>query len=257
MLKKMCLLFVMAVSFFMASHAADPFYISLLNEGKQQYAAGKLDDALESLKLAEFGLLDERDQVPELYYYYSLVQFKKGQMGETQALLDKMKLALGVSDLNKVGKPREIEGEIAVMLRSLDYLKQPGAKPGMLPFFNLFYETWELLRAKKLPEAEARLKNMEKMSGDKPRQLFLEGYLAFQKNDYKGSLKRLEKISGPLPEEIGEDASFMLTFSYLKQGNLKEGEKWAQKITSPEHVHQIMDLMDEIKAKSSSAVKNK
>ncbi len=52
------------------------------------------------------------------------------------------------------------------MIRALDYLKQPGAKPGFLPFFNLFYETWDLLKAKKLPEAEAKLKIMDKMNGD-------------------------------------------------------------------------------------------
>jgi tetratricopeptide (TPR) repeat protein len=247
MLKRTIFLSAFAVFLFSTSHAADPFYLNLLNEGKQQLASGKLDEALESFKLAEFGLVDERDQVPELYYHYSLTQFKKGQMGETQALLDKMKLALGVADLDKIAIPKEISGEVAVMLRSLDYFKQPGAKPGMLPFYNLFYETWELLKVKKLPEAETRLKAMDKMSGDKPRLLFLEGFLAFLKNDYKRCLGRLEKISGPLPEEISEDASFLLTFSYLKQGNMKEGEKWAQKIKNPEHIHQIMELMDEIK----------
>lgn len=243
----MFLLSAVAALFFTASYAADSFYINMMNEGKLQLASGKLDEALESFKLAEFGLVDERDYVPELYFYYALAQYRKGQIGEAQAILDKMKLALGGSELNKVARPREIEGEITVMFRSLDYLKQPGAKPGMLPFYNLFFKTWELLKAKKIPEAEAGLKALGRISGDKPRLLFLEGYLAFQKNDYKRSLGRLEKIGGPLPDEISEDASFMLTYSYLKQGNLKEGEKWAQKIKSPEHIHQIMELMEQIK----------
>lgn len=255
MLKRMSLVAAAAAFLFTASHAADPFYINMLNEGKLQLASGKLDEAMESFKLAEFGLVDERDYVTELYFYYALAQYKKGQMGEAQALLDKMKLILGLSGLDKAARPKEIDGEIAVMLRSLDYLKQPGAKPGMLPFYNFFYETWELLKAKKLPEAETRLKAMDKMAGDRTRLLFLEGYLAFQKSDYKRCLGRLEKINGPLPDEISEDASFLLTYSYLKQGNLKEGEKWAQKIKSPEHIHQIMQIMEEIKG--SRAVKNK
>lgn len=56
----------------------------------------------------------------------------------------------------------------------------------MIPFLNLFYETWDLLRAKKLPEAEAKVKTLAKMSGDEARLRFLEGFLAFQKDDFKG-----------------------------------------------------------------------
>lgn len=240
------LFLIWGLSAFMFS--ADPFYTNLLNEGKLQYQAGKYDEALESFKLAEFGLLDEKEYVPELYSYYALAQYRKGAIGEAQAILEKMETVLGKEGASRAKKPKEIERDLVIMTRALQYISQPGAKPGMIPFLNLFYETWDLLRAKKLPEAEAKVKTLAKMSGDEARLRFLEGFLAFQKDDFKGCLKRLEKISGPLPEEIGEDASFMLTYSYLKQGNLKEGEKWAQKITSPEHIHQIMQIMEEIKA---------
>ncbi len=229
-------------------YCADPFYTSLLNEGKAQYQAGKYDEALESLKIAEFGLLDEKELVPELYFYYALAQYKKGAAGESQALLDKMKLILGETEYAKATRPKEIERDLSIMVRALDYLKQPGAKPGSLPFFNLFYETWDLLKEKKLPEAELKLKAMGKLGGDASRMLFLEGFLAFQKGDYKRCLGRLEKISGPLAAEYGEDASFYLAFSYLKRGDLKAGEKWAQKIKDPDHIHQLLDLMDELKS---------
>lgn len=233
---------------FVPMFSADPFYTNLLNEGKQQFTAGKYDEALDSFKLAEFGLLDDKEYVAELYYFFALTKYRKGAIGETKTLLDKMNSVLGDDVVKKAKKPKEIERDISYMTRALNFLDQPGARPGMLPFLNLFYETWDLLRAKQLPEAEAKIKILAKMSGDGTRLRFLEGYLAFQKDDYKRSLGRLEKINGPLPEEIGEDASFMLTYSYLKQGKLKEGEKWAQKIMNPEHIHQIMDLMEEIKS---------
>jgi uncharacterized membrane protein YukC len=86
------------------------------------------------------------------------------------------------------------------------------------------------------------------MGGDENRLRFLEGYLAFQKGDHKRCLNRLEKIDGPLPSEFGADASFYLAYSYLKRGDLEASEKWAQKIKDPDHVHRLMDLMDEIKA---------
>jgi tetratricopeptide (TPR) repeat protein len=251
MMKKLLLLVVLVISASSISPAADPFYSNLLNEGKQLYAAGKYDEALEDFKIAEFGLIDEKAVVPELYFYYALTQYRKGDIAECQALLDKMKLALGVADLEKVARPKEIEADLYIMVRALDYLKQPGITTGSLPFFNLFYETWDLLKANQLELAAAKLKVLGRMGGDEKRVRFLEGCLAFLKGDYKRCLKNLEKIEGPLPAEFAEDASFYLAYSYLKRGDLKQGEKWAQQIKEPDHIHRLMELMEEIKAKKT------
>jgi tetratricopeptide (TPR) repeat protein len=248
MIKKLLLLLIPVICLFSISFAADPFYTNLLNEGKQLYQAGKFDEALEDFKIAEFGLVDEKEIVPELYFYYALAQYKKGRVGESQALLDKMKLALAGADLAKTAKPVEIEGDISIMVRALDYLKQPGAKPGSLPFFNLFYETWDLVKVKKLDLAEAKLKILGKMGGDEGRVRFLEGYLAFQRGDHKRCIIRLEKVASGLGDELGEDAQFYLAYSLLKRGDLAEAEKFAAKIKNPDYVHQLMVLMDEIRA---------
>ena len=232
--------------------AADPFYTNLLNEGKALYLAGKYDEALEDFKIAEFGLIDEREFVPELYYYYALAQYKKGAVGESKLLLEKMKTALGGGEIDKLARPKEIERDLSIMVRALDYLGQPGAKPGSLAFFNLFYETWDLLKAKKLAEAQARLKVMDKMAGEEKRLYFLEGLLAFQKDDYKLCLKRLEKLGRVLPAEFGEEASFYLAYSYLKRGDAAMGEKYARLISDPDHVHRLMVLMEEIKARQQA-----
>lgn len=253
MIKRILLLLVLMICLSSLSHAADPFYTSLLNEGKAFYLAGKYDEALENFKIAEFGLVDEKEIVPGLYFYYSLAQYKKGATGESQALLDKMKAILGEAEYAKAKKPKEIEGDLSIMIRSLDYLKLPGSKPGFLPFFNLFYETWDLLKTKKLPEAEAKLKNMAKISGDENRMRFLEGFLAFQKGEHKKCISRLEKVAANLGEELGEDAQFYLAYCMLKRGDLVSGEKYAAKIKNPDYVHQLMDLMDEIRAKSTKS----
>jgi len=257
MIKKILLLLVLIICLSSLSPAADPFYTNLLNEGKAMYLAGKYDEALEDFKIAEFGLVDEKEIVPELYFYYALTQYKKGQVAESQALLDKMILALGGADPAKLVKPKGIEGDLSIMIRALEYLKQPGAKPGFLPFFNLFYETWDFLKAKKLPEAEAKLKILGKMSGDENRMRFLEGYLAFQKGDHKRCVNRLEKIAENLGEELGEDAQFYLAYCMLKRGDLVAGEKHAARIKNPDYVHQLMDLMDQIKAKHQEKQKKK
>ena len=257
MIKKILLLLVLIICLYSLSDAADPFYTNLLNEGKALYLAGKYDEALEDFKIAEFGLVDEKEFVPELYFYYALTQYKKGEIGESKALLEKMKTALGGGDIDKLARPKEIERDLSIMIRALDYLGQPGAKPGSLPFFNLFYETWDLLKAKKLPEAEAKLKVMSKMSGDEKRLFFLEGLLAFEKGDYKKCVKRMEKIGRVLPAEFGEQASFCLAYSYLKRGDAAMSEKYARLIKDPDHIHRLMDLMDEIKAAQQSKNKKK
>jgi tetratricopeptide (TPR) repeat protein len=257
MYKKVLSLLFLTVCLFSIIFSADPFYTNLLNEGKALYLAGKYDEALEDFKIAEFGLIDETDFVPELYYYYALTQYKKGALGESKALLEKMKTALGGGDIDKLAKPKEIERDLSIMVRALKYLDQPGAKPGSLPFFNLFYETWDLLKAKKLPETEANLKRLNKMNGDEARLTFLEGFFAFQKGDYKKCVSRLEKNIAILPEELLEDASFYLAYSYLKRDETAKGEKFAQKIKNPDYVHHLMVLMDEIKASQQKKNKKK
>lgn len=245
---KSTLLAVLVFLAIVSLYAADPFYTNLLNEGKQQYAAGKLDEALESFKLAEFGLLDDKALVPELYYYVALAQYKKGAIGESRETLQKIKAILGEAEANKVKQPGEIERELFIMTRALNYLEQPGAKPSMVPFLNQFYETWDLIKARKLDLAAARIKAMGRMGGDEARLRFLEGYLAFQQGDHKRCVGRLEKVAEGLGEELGEDAQFYLAYCHLKRGDLAAGEKSASKIKNPDYLHQLMDLMDEIKS---------
>lgn len=259
MTKKILLLFVLIICLYSISPAADPFYKNLLNEGKALYLAGKYDEALENFKIAEFGLIDEKEFVPELYYYYALAQYKKGAVGESKALLEKMKTALGGGDIDILVKPKEIERDLSIMVRALKYLEQPGAKSASLPFFNLFYETWDLIGQNKFQLAEANLERLDKMNSDETRLAFLQGFFAFQKGDYKKCVKTLEKIVDRLPTEFSEDASFYLAFSYLKRDEAAKGEKYAQKIKNPEYVHQLMVLMDEIKAaqQKEKAKKNK
>ncbi len=256
MAKKIFSIIFTIICVYSISHAADPFYTNLLNEGKALYLAGKYDAALESFKIAEFGLLDEKEYVPELYYFYALTQYKKGAVAESQALLDKMKAVLGEADYAKAKMPAEIERDLSIMTRALSYLGQPGAKPGSLPFFNLFYETWDLLKAGKLAEADARLKALDRMDGDKARLNFLEGMLAFQKKDFKKCLSRLEKLGLVLPAEFGAEASFYMAYSYLKRGDQAAADKYIRLIKDPEHIHQLLDLMEEIKASHQEKRKN-
>ncbi|MEI6613598.1 MAG: hypothetical protein WCL37_01755 [Chrysiogenales bacterium] len=255
--KKLIFVFTLLLVLNSIVFAADPFYTNLLNEGKALYLAGKYDEALENFKIAEFGLLDEKEIVPELYFYYALANYQKGELGESKLLLDKMKTATGITDINTLPRPKEIERDLYVMLRAQQYLDQPGAKDFSLEFFNLFYQTWDLISQNKFPPAEANLKRLQKIAGADLKLPFLQGFLAFQQQDYKKCIKFLEKIAERLGEEFREGASFYLAYSYLKHGNAAKGEKFAQKIKNPEYVHQLMVLIAEIKATQQKKNKKK
>jgi tetratricopeptide (TPR) repeat protein len=255
MAKKIFFLFILINCFLTLSYAADPFYTNLLNEGKALYLAGKYDEAMENFKIAEFGLLDEKEFLPELYFYYALANYQKGTLAESKVLLDKMKTALGLADISALPRPKEIERDVYVMLKAQQYLDQPGAKGFSLAFFNLFYQTRDLIAQNKFQAAEANLENLDKIAGNDPKLPFLQGFLAFQQQDYRKCTKRLEKIVDRLGEEFREDASFYLAFSCLKRNETALAEKYAKNIKAPGYVHSLMVLMDEIKA--AQVIKNK
>jgi tetratricopeptide (TPR) repeat protein len=257
MYKKLILFFTLLIVICSLSPAADPFYTNLLNEGKALYIAGKYDEALENFKIAEFGLLDEKEFLPELYFYYALANYRKGALAESKLLLDKMKTALGITDINTLTRPKEIERDLNIMTRAQQYLAQPGAKGFSLVFFNLFYQTRDLIGQNKFQPAEANLQRLEKIAGDDLKLPFLQGFLAFQQGDYKKCIKRLEKIAGRLGEEFREDAAYYLAVSFLKRENFTDSSKYAKEIKNPEYVHHLMVLMDEIKAAQQSKNKKK
>jgi hypothetical protein len=168
-----------------------------------------------------------------------------------------MKTALGVTDITALPQPKEIEREIFVMTRALQFLDQPGGKSFSLAFFNLFYETWDLIKQNKLAQAELNIKKLEKLAGDDSRLPFLQGFLAFQHQDYKKCVKKLKKISDSLSTEFREDAAFYLAYSFFKREDAANGNKYAQKIKNPDHVHQLLDLIDELKAKQQPKSRKK
>ena len=236
---------VLALSFSLFS--ADPFYENLLKEGKQLFSAGKYDEALESFKIAEFGLLDERDKLPELIFYYALANYKKGRVQESQQLLEKLKTATGTADYASLSKPKEIEGDLSIMIRALNLMKNSGSGFS-LEFFNLFYETIDLIRQNKVNEASQNLKKLEK-SGDKSGRIaFLEGSLAFSKQDFKKCIAKLGKIVDLLDMELQEDAAFYLAYSFLQRGDASNGSKYWARVKNPEYIHRLMVLNDELKA---------
>jgi tetratricopeptide (TPR) repeat protein len=228
-----------------------------LNEGKQLYLAGKYDEALENFKIAEFGLLDEKESLSELYFYYALANYKKGALGESKLLLERMKAAMGITDINTLPQPKEIERDLYIMIRAQQYLDQPGAKDFSLVFFNLFYQTLDLIGQNKFKLAEANLKRLEKTAGDDLKLPFLQGVLAFQQGDYKKCIKHLEKIAARLGEEFREDAAFFLAVSFLKRNDLVNGNKYSKEIKNPDYVHRLMVIMDELKAKQQPPAKKK
>jgi hypothetical protein len=86
---------------------------------------------------------------------------------------------------------------------------------------------------------------------------FLQGFLAFQQQDYKKCIKLLEKIAKRLNEEFREDAAYYLAVSFLKRKDLVNSNKYSKEIKNPDYVHHLMVLLDELKAKKPPLAKKK
>lgn len=187
---------VLLASLFLSGQV-DSFYLNLLNRAKTLYAQGKYAEAAVKFKIAEFGLLDDREVLPELYLYYALNQFKQKKLDETGQLLAELKEVLPKPDLSSTPVPAALKIDFIVMTGVMDRATGPSDSTGQaqqIAFETLFAESFKNLDNLSAAEIKAfagRLKNINK--GD-PRISFLDGLQAFKNGQYKDALKQLRRV---------------------------------------------------------------
>jgi len=187
---------VLIASLFLSGQV-DSFYLNLFNRAKALYAQGKYAEAGVKFKIAEFGLLGNREVLPELYLYYALNQFKQKKLDETGQLLAELKDALPKPDLYYTPVPAELKIDFIVMtgvIDRVDGLDDPASQAQRIAFETLFAEPFKNLDNLSAAEIKAfagRLKSIDK--GD-TRTSFLEGLQAFKNGQYKDSLKQFRRV---------------------------------------------------------------
>lgn len=239
-------------SFFLPGQV-DSFYLNLFNRAKALYVQGKYPEAAVKFKIAEFGLLSNREVLPELYLYYALNQFKQKKLDETGQLLAELKDALPKPDLSYSPVPAELKIDFIVMtgvMARVAGLDDPDSQTQLVAFETLFAEPFKNLDNLSPAEIKAfagRLKSINK--GD-TRISFLDGLLAFKNGQYKDAVKLLRRVDTTVLQPFFRDRLYF--YLALSAGSLPgpEADKECREFTA-----QIKDT--ELKTRLETELKKK
>ncbi len=100
--------------------AIDPFYMKLFEDGKSLYRQGRFQEAVEALKVASFGLIDDRDRLLECYIYLSTGYYKNRAAAAAQDCYGKI-VRMNASDkLASLALPKDIQDAYLEMAAAFD-----------------------------------------------------------------------------------------------------------------------------------------
>jgi tetratricopeptide (TPR) repeat protein len=123
----LCAILVYGGSCFLHSKV-DPFYLKALQDGKTSFHEGRYEQASQDLNIAQFGLLEEKEYLPELYLYFALSRFKLKKIEEARILIKDLKTKLNIKDPNALPTPAGIKGDVESMLLTLEKYDNPPVK---------------------------------------------------------------------------------------------------------------------------------
>lgn len=179
----------------------DPFYMETLKQGKDLYHDGQFNEAIESLKIAEFGLYDEKIHLKELYIYFALSYYKLGKMPKVQETMKKMETELKMNLVKMTDIPSKIQEDIEVMISVTSNKTAGNQKKGksrekidlIRSFENIFRQNLESLRNNRFKDVEKGIKKLKKLNKKNVKIHYLKGLLAFRKKKYQDSIVSLKK----------------------------------------------------------------
>lgn len=122
----LCAMLVLGSSFLYPE--VDSFYLKALQEGKTSFHEGRYEEAIESFKIAQFGLFEEKEYLPELYLYYALSCFKLRKIEEAHTLIENLKTKLKIKDTEPLPRPARIADDVDLMLLKLGKTSNPPDK---------------------------------------------------------------------------------------------------------------------------------
>ncbi len=225
-----------------ADQDVDPFYIKIFKEGKNYFFEGKFQEALENFKVAEFGLLDEKKILTEVYLFYSLAQFRLERLDEARKIIKKIEteLNINIKNLNTVSIRRSIKIDVKIMVATLfksQGKKETDAWKKIYSFELLFRNTLQKLDDNKFDAVKNNIKKLEKLDKKDTRIFYIDGIFKFRRRKYKACIKTLSKVK---PSTLASDSDpslpdnlyFYLALSYHYLKKKEESRKFYQKISN-------------------------
>lgn len=233
----------------------DPFYLKVFNEGKQFYARQQYKSALENFKIAEFGLLQDKALLHELYLYSSLSHFKLNQFDDARDILKKYQEKMDIEDISSVTPPEEISLDVKTMFRSISLgdsepsreTKSFSRQPAVRHDFSVVFErALKDLHGKNILEYRNRLKKLKKMNRKDPRIGYLEGIEAFKEKKYADCIHILWKVYPVIVSEWRESTYYYLVLSLYFNDNFGQAMAFYYKIKDPLKKKQLYGVISKV-----------
>jgi lipopolysaccharide biosynthesis regulator YciM len=228
---------------------ADNFYKNLLLQAQQDYAKGDYHQAISNLKIAEFGIRDDKNLMKEVYFYYLSSYFKLRKIKEVQKLLKIIQDKYKIADFSNNDFPKIIRQDLSILnifIRK-DILNSKNIEQRIL-YETLFYKTIthiEEISGEKLKKIHSRLIQINKV--DKRKQI-ISAFIDFRAEKYKKVVKKIRavihKTQFILPE-IRDEIHFYLALSFFYLDRQEEALTALQNITNHAIIERFRSLLKE------------
>jgi tetratricopeptide (TPR) repeat protein len=245
------------ISWLLLYPTVDPFYLKALQDGKTAYHKGQYEQAINDLKIAEFGLLQEKEHLAQLYLYYSLSCYKLGRIKESRNILNTLKTELNINTLDTIPLSPQIENDVKLMLAVLKNYKNLSGRNGirnlsLIKSFEIgFQSAREHLKNNNLTGVEKEIKALMRIDKKDSRILFLKGVVAFKKKKYKKCIGYLEKVTKSIDPALKDEVFFYLSLSFYFKNNTQQVDLYYQMI----HDITLREKLDSIIQKNNKEPK--
>jgi tetratricopeptide (TPR) repeat protein len=251
------LLMVLFLPFLLLAEV-DPFYFKVMEQGKSLYYNNQFEEALESFRVAEFGFLENKNHLKEIYLFRALAHYKLKQTDQVQGILNKLETELGIQDISTLKIPPRLEQDVK-LLDSVFYSQKKMAGPSRngpvkqninlrMSFEKLFQSTRSLIREHQFEKARDQLKQLKRINSRDTRIDFLEGLMFFEHKKYSESIPVLRRVYGKNLREFQPEVVYTLVISYYFVGNFGQALAFYQKITVPADQKKLRTIIDKIRA---------
>ena len=229
---------LMGAGWFFLYPQAESFYLKTLQEGITYYQQGRYQQAVNQFKIAEFGLLEEKEYLDELYQYYALSYFKLGKVNESREILKTLQAELKVKEPDNIAAPPQIENDWQLMLVTLkNYDNRSKEKEPKNINFALaksfeegFQKARQCLKNNDLPGLDKEIKALMRIDKKAVRIPYLRGIAAYMKKDYRECIGYLEKITDVIDPVYKDDVFYYLSLSYYFEKRSQQADSYYQMI---------------------------
>ena len=237
------------------------FYTNLYKEGKKLYLSGKYEEAVENFRIAEFGLMENRQILKDMYLYYALAQFQLKQGDQVIEITDKLKELTGILSFEDLKIPDEISKDLDIMFSVIDksYKKQPKADNGTKKngkrkkvivksdeYNKVYHDVRIALKDNDLPAVKSKLKKLKKLGKRELRTRHISGIVYFRENNFRKSIKELALVSKVGPEEMKQEAVYYLALANYFEKNYGQFLAFSQKVKAKESIGKLNDIRGKV-----------